>query len=399
MSVNIKSMHHGQITAFRTPGAALMGEGAVREVPAQLKRLGGRKPLVITDQGIVQAGILKQVTDILSAASIPYALYDRTVRNPTDVNVTEAAALYANEKCDCLLTVGGGSTHDCGKGVGFLVSNGGKLQDYEGVDKSTKPFPPLVAVNTTAGSASEMSRYCMITDTARRVKLTIADNHCIPAVAISDVTIIMNMPADVTVSASMAALTRAVEAYVSTDSTPFTDACVEKAMEFLGIYTRRGMSNLKDQEAREGLCYAQSLTGIAASNAGMGLTHAMAHQLGAFYDLPHGECCGVLLPHVCQYNLISNRRRYAWLASLMGERTEGLSSPEAPLRFIAALQILSNDIGLPQGLVALGTRHGKQVRAEDMTTMAGNALKDICCRTNTRDVSAEAIAGIYKAAL
>lgn len=399
MSVNIKSMHHGQVTAFLAPSVTLTGEGSSKEIPAQLQNFEGKHPLIITDKGIVQAGIQHQIAVLLTEAAIPYSIFDGTVSNPTTENVSDAFAMYTKDHCDCLISLGGGSAHDCAKGVGFLAANGGKIQDYEGINKSTKPFPLLIAVNTTAGSASETSRYCMIVDTARRVKMTIADRHCVPAVAINDINFIMGMPADVTVSASMAALTRAVESYVATGATPLTDACVEKAMEFLGIYIRRSMSNLKDQEAREGLCYAQYLSGLAASNSGLGLTHAMANQICGLYDLPHGECCAILLPHVCQYNLISNRRRYAWLAGLMGERTDGLSSPEAPLRFIAALNILTNDIGLPADLVALGRKHGKEIRTEDIPTLTANTLNDICCITNTRDINAEAVAAIFKAAM
>ena len=177
-------------------------------------------------------------------------------------------------------------------------ANGGKIHDYEGVDKSSKPFPPYVAVNTTAGTASEMTRFCIITDTSRKVKMAIVDWRCTPSVAIDDPVLMMGMPPSLTAATGMDALTHAVEAYVSTAATPMTDACAEKAMEYINRYLRRAVANGKDMEAREGMCYAQYLAGMAFNNASLGHVHAMAHQLGGFYDLPHGECNAILLPHV-----------------------------------------------------------------------------------------------------
>ena len=252
MSTDVKSMHMGQITSFFIPNVTLVGEGCSKEIPARLKSIGGTKPLIVTDQGIVKAGILKQITDILDNAKMPYAVFDQTVPNPQDKNVDAAFEEYKKEKCDSLITLVGGSSHDCGKGVGFLAGNGGRIHDYEGVDKSTKPFPPYVAVNTTAGTASEMTRFCIITDTSRKVKMCIVDWRCTPSVAIDDPLLMMGMPPALTASTGMDALTHAVEAYVSTAATPMTDACAEKAIEYINRYLRRAVANGRDKEAREG---------------------------------------------------------------------------------------------------------------------------------------------------
>ena len=173
MSTDVKSMHMGQITSFFIPNVTLVGENCCSEIPRRLKNIGGKRPLIVTDKGITACGILKHITDILDKARMKYVVYDGTVPNPTDKNVAEATEMYKENKCDSLITLGGGSSHDCGKGVGFVVSNGGTIHDYEGVDKSSKPFPPYVAVNTTAGTASEMTRFCIITDTSRKVKMAI----------------------------------------------------------------------------------------------------------------------------------------------------------------------------------------------------------------------------------
>jgi alcohol dehydrogenase len=197
----------------------------------------------------------------------------------------------------------------------------------------------------------------------------------------------------------MDALTHAVEAYVSTAATPMTDACAEKAMEFINRYLRRAVANGQEKEAREGMCYAQYLAGMAFNNASLGHVHAMAHQLGGFYDLPHGECNAILLPYVSEYNLISSRRRFARIARLLGENTDGLSANEASHKAIAAIRILSQDVGIPTGLIALGKKYGKEVCEKDIPTMVANAQKDACGLTNPRMMTDEAVQAIYKAAL
>ncbi|MBQ1538983.1 MAG: iron-containing alcohol dehydrogenase, partial [Desulfovibrio sp.] len=304
-----------------------------------------------------------------------------------------------DNKCDSLITIGGGSSHDCGKGVGFVAGCGGTIHDYEGVDKSSKPFPPYVAVNTTAGTGSEMTRFCIITDTSRKVKMAIVDWRCTPSVAIDDPDLMMGMPPALTAATGMDALTHAVEAYVSTAATPMTDACAEKAMEYINRYLRRAVANGQDKEAREGMCYAEYLAGMAFNNASLGHVHAMAHQLGGFYNLPHGECNAILLPFVEEYNRISNRRRFGKIAQLLGEVTQGKTSDEASKLAIKAIRILSQDVGIPAGLIELGKRYGVEVKAEDIPTMTANAQKDACGLTNPRKMTDKAVADIYTAAL
>ena len=388
-----------QVYGFFIPSVTLIGIGAAKQIPEKIKALGASKPLVVTDKGITQAGIAKKITSLLDAAKMKYVVYDETIPNPTDKNVHDGVEVYKKNKCDSLISLGGGSSHDCGKGIGLVIANGGKIHDYEGVKKYKKPFPPYVAVNTTAGTASEMTRFCIITDTSRKVKMAIVDWRCTPSVAIDDPVLMMGMPPALTAATGMDALTHAVEAYVSTAATPMTDACAEKAMEYINRYLRRAVANGRDKEAREGMCYAQYLAGMAFNNASLGHVHAMAHQLGGFYDLPHGECNAILLPHVCEYNRISSRRRFGRIAQLLGELTQGISSDEASRKAITAINILSKDVGIPDGLIALGKKYGKEVRESDIPTMTANAQKDACGLTNPRTMTDAAVAGIYKAAL
>ena len=399
MSTDVKSMHMGQITSFFIPTVTLVGQNCSTQIPDRLKSLGGKKPLIVTDQGIVAVGILKQITDILDAAGMQYAVYNKTVPNPTDKNVAEATEAYKSNGCDSLITLGGGSSHDCGKGVGFVVGNGGTIHDYEGVDKSSKPFPPYVAVNTTAGTASEMTRFCIITDSARKVKMAIVDWRITPSVAINDPILMVGMPPALTAATGMDALTHAVEAYVSTGATPLTDACAEKAIKLVSENLRRAVANGSDIHAREGMCYAQYLAGMAFNNASLGHVHAMAHQLGGFYNLPHGECNAILLPIVEEYNLLAHLDKFINIASMMDENIEGLSKRDAAELAISAIRRLSQDVGIPASITELAKRYGKEVSRSDIPTMVANAQKDACGLTNPRMMSDAAVAAIYKAAL
>ena len=388
-----------EVFGYFIPSVTLIGIGAAKEIPAKITALGGSKPLIVTDKGISGAGITKQITDLLDKAEMQYVVFDETIPNPTDTNVHDGVAVYKKNGCDSLITLGGGSSHDCGKGVGMVVANGGKIQDFEGVDKSTSPMPPYVAVNTTAGTASEMTRFCIITDTSRKVKMAIVDWRCTPGVAIDDPMLMMGMPPALTAATGMDALTHAVEAYVSTIATPMTDSAAEKAIELIATHRRPAVANGNDIVAREGMCYAQYLAGMAFNNASLGHVHAMAHQLGGFYDLPHGECNAILLPHVSQFNLIAKMDRFAKIAVLMGEDIVGLSTRDAADLALESIRKLSADIGIPAGLIELGKRYGKEVSEKDIPTMTANAQKDACGLTNPRVPSDLDVAAIYKAAM
>ena len=388
-----------QVYGFFIPSVTLIGIGAAKQIPEKIKALGASKPLIVTDKGITQAGITKEITSLLDAAKMKYVVFDETIPNPTDKNVHDGVEVYKKNKCDSLISVGGGSSHDCGKGIGLVVANGGKIHDYEGVDKSTKPMPPYLAVNTTAGTASEMTRFCIITDTSRHVKMAIIDWRVTPGIAVDDPLLMVGMPPALTAATGMDALTHAVEAYVSTIATPMTDSAAEKAIELIAKFLRPAVANGADIEAREGMCFAQYLAGMAFNNASLGHVHAMAHQLGGFYDLPHGECNAILLPHVERFNLIAKLDRFTKIAQLMGENTKGLSPRDAAELALVAIKKLSTDVGIPSGLVELGKRYGKEVKASDIDTMVANAQKDACGLTNPRCPKDADVKAIFTAAL
>jgi alcohol dehydrogenase len=382
-----------QVYGFFIPTITLMGIGAHKELGSRIKTLGGKKPLIVTDKGITRTGLTEKIADLVRRdAGVEPVIFDETVPNPTDKNVHDGVEAYKKNGCDMIISLGGGSPHDCGKGIGIVVANGGNIRDYEGIDKSTKPMPPFIAINTTAGTASEMTRFCIITDTSRRVKMAIVDWRVTPTIAINDPLLMAGMPPSLTASTGMDALTHAVEAYVSTIATPVTDACALKAITLVSQNLRAAVANGGDMIARDNMAYAEFLAGMAFNNASLGHVHAMAHQLGGFYDLPHGVCNAILLPHVERFNMIAKMDRFVDMAKAMGENVEGLSPRAAAEKAIEAIRTLSKDIGIPSGLSELG------VKEKDLRTMAENAQKDACGLTNPRCPSVEDVINIYKAA-
>lgn len=382
-----------QKASFFMPVVSLFGADVLSELPERVASLGGKKPLIVTDKGMTQLGYTKQVTDLLDGASIAYAVFDETIPNPTDKNVEQGVNTYQTNQCDMLISLGGGSAHDCCKGVGLVVSNGGVIADYEGLDKSTSSLPPYVAINTTAGTASELTRFTIITNTSNHVKMAIVDWRITPDLAINDPLLMINMPPALTAATGMDALTHAVEAYVSTAANPITDACALQAIRLIARYLRVAVARGDDMEARDRMAYAQYLAGMAFNNASLGHVHAMSHQLGGMYDLPHGVCNALLLPHVCEANLMAAQERYADIAEALGENIYGLPVREAAQMAVVAIRALSADVGIPNNLTELG------VQDKDIETMVKHAQQDVCAATNPRRLNDKEVAAIFRAAM
>lgn len=381
------------VSAYFIPTVNLIGAGAVKGIGDQLKDLGGSKALIVTDEGLSKIGMADQVKDLIVGAGLEAVIFDGAQPNPTDKNVEAGFEVWKNEKCDALISLGGGSSHDCAKGIGLLAANGGKIHDYEGVDKSTNPMVPYIAVNTTAGTASEMTRFCIITDTSRKVKMAIIDWRVTPSISINDPEMMVGKPPALTAATGMDALTHAIEAYVSTIANPLTDSAALMAIELIAEYLPIAVANGSDMVARDKMAYAQFLAGMAFNNASLGYVHAMAHQLGGFYDLPHGVCNAILLPHVQQFNLIGCAGRLRRVAIALGENVEGLSTVDAAQKAIDSIKKLSASIGIPAGLAEL------DVKEEDFEVMAKNAMADACQATNPRVATLEEVIQIFKNAM
>ena len=379
-------------TYYFLPTRNVFGEGAVQEAGDLVKSLGAKKCLIVTDRYLGQIGMADRVQGILKKAGIEACIFAGAEPNPTDKNVEAGARFYQENECNSIISLGGGSSHDCAKGIGLVAANGGQIADFEGVDKSSKPMIPLMAINTTAGTASEITRFCIITDTSRKVKMAIVDWRVTPQIAINDPELMKGMPPSLTASTGMDALTHAIEADVSTDATPLTDAAAIMAIKMIAHYLPKAVANGNYMKARDKMAYAQYLAGIAFNNASLGYVHAMAHQLGGFYNLPHGVCNAILLPYVESYNLIGNMNRFRDVAQAMGVQVEGISVTCAAEKAIEAIKKLSRQLEIPTDLKQLG------VREEDFGIMADNAKKDVCQLTNPRTATREQVIEIYRQA-
>lgn len=380
-------------STFFIPSVNMMGTGSLDEAVVAIRKYGLRHALIVTDAGLAKAGVAAKVAGLLTQQDINATLFDGAKPNPTVGNVEAGLAKLRECKADFIISLGGGSPHDCAKGIALCAANGGHISDYEGVDRSAKAQMPLIAINTTAGTASEMTRFCIITDEARHVKMAIVDRNVTPLLSVNDPSLMAAMPKGLTAATGMDALTHAVEAYVSTAATPITDACALKAVSLISANLRTAVAQGQDMPARENMAYAQFLAGMAFNNASLGYVHAMAHQLGGFYDLPHGVCNAVLLPHVEAFNASVAASRLKDVATAMGVNTSGMNDAQGAEAAIAAIRTLSKDIGIPAGLEELGTK------ADDIPTLAANAMKDACGFTNPRQATQAEIEEIFRAAM
>ncbi|SUA58447.1 Alcohol dehydrogenase 2 [Oligella ureolytica] len=373
---------------FFMPSNNIIGEGALDLAVEQIALLGFKKALIVTDKPLAELGFATQVATLLEAKGVESDIFDEVKPNPTVANVNDGLTKLKEAGADCVISLGGGSPHDCAKGIAIVASNGGKIEDYEGLDKSTKPQLPLIAINTTAGTASEMTRFTIITDETRQVKMAIVDKHVTPILSVNDPKLMEDMPASLTAATGMDALTHAVEAYVSTAANPLTDACAVKAIELIAKYLPTAVADGKNAEAREQMAYAQFLAGMAFNNASLGYVHAMAHQLGGLYDLPHGVCNALLLPHVEEFNLRAAKPRLEEIGAILSANNTELQG----LDVIEAIKKLAGIVGIPKSLRELG------VKEEDFTVLAENAMKDVCGLTNPVQPTLEEVIGIFKAA-
>ncbi|MBU1208720.1 MAG: iron-containing alcohol dehydrogenase [Proteobacteria bacterium] len=380
--------------AIFLPSNLIFGVGTVEKVGEKTKELGKSKALIITDKGIVGAGLLERVLTPLEQAGVQAYIFDQIEPNPRDHTVVKAFEFGKKKECELIIGLGGGSPIDAAKAVGVLMSNPGPLQDYLRGTVVKNPLPPFIAIPTTAGTGSEVTQFSVITDTERSFKTGIGSPLLMPKVAIVDPSLMESMPPSLAAATGMDALTHAIEAFVSVNSQPFSDAMALHAIRLIGTYLRPSVANGSDQEARSQMAIASTLAGVAFSNAGVGLVHAMSHPLGGRFDVPHGVANAILLPFVMQFNLIARLERFGQVAQALGEKVEELSAVGAGKKAVEAVMQLSADIGIP------GHLSGVSVKAEGLPLVAADAMnmkRAISC--NPRVVKQEEIEKLYREAL
>lgn len=381
------------IEYFMTP-ISILGIGCLEQITTYIKPMAFRKALIVSDKILVEMKLIDKLTDLLKKEGIFFILYDDVSPNPTISQVNYGLKLFQDNGCDFLISFGGGSPHDCAKAIALLATNGGEIKNYVGLNKSKKDSAPVIAVNTTAGTGSELTRFCVITDEVNHIKMTITDWHVTPIIAVNDAELMLGMPPSLTAATGMDALTHAIEAYVSTNSSPVTDCKALKAIELIAGHLRTAFLNGNDIKAREMMVYAEYLAGIAFNNASLGYVHALAHQLGGMYNLPHGLANAIMLPYVVEYNRHAAAQKYADIAHALGQNIQDVPIELAAQMGVTAIKELISDLGIPKTL-----ENVRGFNADDIPTLASNALKDICCLTNPRQGSQQEIEDIFRAAL
>ncbi|MBY3621494.1 iron-containing alcohol dehydrogenase [Acinetobacter sp. CUI P1] len=375
---------------FYVPSINIMGKGCLQEMGPYIQELNLKKALVVTDKFLMKSGIAGKLLTVLDEAGIEYAIYDEVKPNPTCKNVNDGVDYLKSQNCDYLISIGGGSPQDTAKAIGIIATNGGHIKEYEGLHKSKHKSLPIVAVNTTAGTSAEVTINYVITDEVRKVKMVMVDKNSMATISVNDPELMVDKPAALTAATGMDALTHAIEALVTPGAYPVTDATALAAVELIFANLARTVKNGHDIEAREQMVYAIFLGGLAFNNAGLGYVHAMAHQLGGVYDLPHGVCNAMLLPYVEEENAKYVPEKFRAIAKAIGLNVEDQSDKECADFVIESIKALSKEVGIPSKLSELG------VDEVDLDLLAENSMKDACAPGNPFIPTKEEVITLFK---
>ncbi|XYH98351.1 alcohol dehydrogenase-like regulatory protein ErcA [Sorangium sp. So ce1128] len=357
------------------------------------KNLGAKHVLLVTDPGVLAAGWATDVAESLEKAGVAYSVFSDVRPNPTIEEVMAGTEFYQTRGCDIIVAVGGGSPTDCAKGIGIVSSNHQHILEFVGADRVSTPMPPLVAIPTTAGAASDVSQFAIITDPAARTKVAIISKAVVPDVSLVDPRTLLTMDPHLTACTGVDALSHALEAFVSRGSSPLTDIHALDAAHLVMTTLPASFRDPSDLEARTRMMLASLEAGLAFSNASLGVLHAMSHSLGGWLDLPHGACNSIVVRHVVAFNFSAAEERYVRIAEAMGLELEGLSSTEKCARLRAAIEGLCSEVGITGTLGQSGVRHS------DIPELARHAMNDACIFTNPRPVDQKQVEEIYERAL
>ncbi|WP_300162385.1 iron-containing alcohol dehydrogenase [Solidesulfovibrio sp.] len=378
-----------RISKFAIP-EIIFGRGSIVHLASCAKRLGGRRVLLVSDQGLVAAGWVDRIMEILRDNGLEWIYYDAVNSNPRDYQVHEGAEIYVRERADVLIAVGGGSPMDAAKGIATIVGNGGRISDYEGANRIMRPLPPMIFLPTTAGSGSDISQFCIITDVERQLKMSIISRSLVPNISIIDPLVLLTKSEKLIISSGIDAFAHAVESYLSLLSSPFTEHQALKAMRLISQNLRPALED-RSIEALENLSIAATSAGMSFSNAGLGVGHSLAHSLGGMFDVLHGLVHPILLPHVMRFNLPASVDKLAAIGRIVcGPRM--CSSQYIAQAGISWLERFFADLGVP-------------VRLRDilpdrscLETIAKAAVNDACTLTNPRPATWESLLGVCQEA-
>jgi len=377
------------VTKFAIP-EIIFGRGSMVHVGQCARRLGAKRVLLVSDQGLEQSGWVERVTELLEADNLEWVYYGDVNSNPRDHQVHTGAQLYQEAKADVIIAIGGGSPIDAAKGIAILASNGGVISDYEGANRIERPLPPMIFLPTTAGSGSDVSQFCIITDVARQLKLSIISRSLVPNISIIDPLILLTKSQELIIASAVDAFAHAVESYVSRIASPFTEIQALRAMELILRHLKPALEK-KSIHALEQLSIASTAAGMSFSNAGLGAGHALAHSLGGMFDVLHGLVHPILLPAVMSFNTPACTAKIGNIGRMIlgpGAR----SDEEAALDGIDKLKQYFSEFGVPVRL--------RDILPERSTlaTLAKAAVGDACNLTNPRTADEDSLLGICEEA-
>ncbi len=366
------------------------GAGAITAVPAEIKSRGFKKAFVASDPDLIRFGVSAKVTDLLDAEGIEYTVYSDIKANPTIENVQNGVSAFKASGADCIVAIGGGSSMDTAKAIGIIIANPEfeDVRSLEGVAPTKNPSVPIIAVPTTAGTAAEVTINYVITDVEKKRKFVCVDAHDIPVVAVVDPDMMSTMPAGLTAATGMDALTHAIEGYITKGAWELSDMFHLKAIEIISRSLRGAVKG--ESDGREGMALGQYVAGMGFSNVGLGVDHSMAHTLSAYYDMPHGKACAVLLPTVMAYNAPATGEKYREIARAMGVvGVDEMTQDEYRAAAVEAVRKLSEDVGIVSSLKGV-------LKEEDIHRMSVDAYNDACRPGNPRETSVEEIEELYR---
>ncbi len=364
------------VNRFVLNGMSFHGHGAINEIPGIVLGKGFKKAFVASDPDLVKFGVTAKVTDLLEKNGIEYEVYSNIKPNPTIENVQQGVDAYRASGADFMITIGGGSSMDTGKGIGIIVNNPEyyDVRSLEGVAPTKKRTVFTIAVPTTGGTGAESTINYVITDVEKKRKFVCVDPNDIPDVAVVDPDMMSSMPKGLTASTGMDALTHAIEGYTTKAAWTLADCLDLEAIKLIAKNLRKAVDN--DPDGREGMALAQYVTAMAYSNVGLGIAHSMAHTLGAVYDTPHGVACAMMLPIVMEFNQEYTGEKFKAIAEAFGVDTEGMDPAAYRRAAIDAVQQLSVDVGIPTKL--------EKLREEDLPFLCESAAADACAPGNPR---------------
>ncbi len=373
---------------FVLPTHIRFGDGVSADIAAEVKRMGNKRPMLVTDKGLMEAGIADKIMSKLDDEGIGYVLFDKIQPNPRDTTVHEAYELAVRESVDMLIAVGGGSSIDTAKGIGILMSYGGRIHDYEGLDKVPGDICDIIAIPTTVGTGSEVTFWSVITDTERHYKMSIGSTKIAPTLALVDPQLVETLPPAIIAATGMDALTHAIEGYTCRLSEPVTDACGIYAIGLIGRNIRKAVYT-DDKEAKANMLLGSLIAGICFGNADIGGVHCMGEALGGVYDMPHGVAMAMLLPYVMEYNCPACIEKFAEVAKALGVSQNGMSADDLAHEAARAVHKMNRDLGIP-------TLRESGVLEEDLQELSRRASVNVSVESNPRKTTEEDFYRIFR---